>query len=179
MTITDPTIVEADAAAPGTAPVEAEGKKRKPGRPRKSRTPGAGDTTPRPSAPAAGRGPGRPSGLDKLEEHLTAQFATIGMVAFAFDPRVGAILVEDAGAHGKALAQLAGQNAKVRKFLEGGLTGSAWIGVAVAFGSTGFKIAQAVKAAPDAAPQAPAAASTSPGSVSPLFSSFGTGTDGP
>lgn len=173
MTTTDDTMAGPD----GTAPVEAEGTgKRKPGRPRKPRTPGAGDTTPRPSAPAAGRGPGRPSGLDKLEEHLTAQFATLGMIAFAFDPRVGAILVEDAGAHGKALAQLAGQNAKVRKFLEGGLTGSAWIGVAVAFGSTGFKIAQAVKATET--PQVPAAP-TAPASVSPLFSSFGTGTDGP
>lgn len=173
MTTVDETMSE----APGTAP-EAEGTgKRKPGRPRKPRTPGAGDTSPRPSAPTAGRGPGRPSGLDKLEEHLTAQFATLGMIAFAFDPRVGAILVEDAGAHGKALAQLAGQNAKVRKFLEGGLTGSAWIGVAVAFGSTGFKIAQTVKA-PEA-PPAPAATPTAPASVSPLFSSFGTGTDGP
>lgn len=177
MTVTeDPTIANDTTAPP--APVAEGSSKRKPGRPREERKPGASDTTPRSSAPAAGRGPGRPSALDKLEEHLTAQFATLGMIAFAFDPRVGAILVEDAGAHGKALAQLAGQNPKVRRFLEGGLTGSAWIGVAVAFGSTGFKIAQAVKATPDAAPQAPAAAPPS-GSVSPLFSSFGTGTDGP
>ena len=162
-------------------PQEAAAPRRGPGRPRKTRkAAGSTDTAPRPSS-AAGRGPGRPTNIEKLGEHLTAQFVALGMVAFAFDPRVGAILVDDAPAHGAALAKLAEQNPRVRRFLEGGLTGSAWIGVAVAFGSTGFKIAQAVKSpaeAPASSPE-PTSSQASGAPVTSLFGSFATGTDGP
>lgn len=140
MTVTDtePTAPATEVPPPG---------KRPPGRPKGSKTRGGnGDTTPKPAPPTAGgRSPGRPSSIDKLAEHLQAQFAGLGLLVFAFNPTVGGILVEDSEAHGKALAALAEQNPKIRKMLEGGVTGSAWVGVAIAFGSTGMKVSRALR----------------------------------
>ena len=153
------------AEAPATPP------KRGRGRPRKNPTTG-GDTAPRREETAA-RGPGRPSNSQKLEKSLTDQFGSVAMLAMATDPRVGLILMEDAPAHAAALTKLAEQNPKVRKMLEGGLTGSAWFGVLFAFGSTGYRIVQATKPAP-AAPAADAA----PAPPATPLRIFGTGTDG-
>lgn len=131
---------------PPTSPMEQP--KRGPGRPRKAGGPlaGNGDTTPKPQPSTDGRGPGRPSNLAKLADNLTAQFAGLGSLVFALNPTVGAILIEDAASHGQALAKLAESNPKIRKALEGSVTGSAWVGVAVAFGSTAIRITAATKA---------------------------------
>lgn len=151
---------------PPAAEAGTEAPKRRVGRPRTARP---RDTAPKPDPETAGqRSPGRPSKIDQLEKHLTEQFAFVGTLVFVVDPRVAVILIEDAPAHGRALAKLAEQNPKVRKILEGSLTGSAWLGVLMAFGSTGVKIAQATKV-PPAAPEAPAS------TVAPLFPMGNTG----
>ena len=157
------------AAGPAEAPEGAPEARRRPGRPlgarsRKVSAP-ASDTAPRRTETAA-RGPGRPSTIAKLEEHLGTQFMALAGIAMLFDPRVGLIMAEDAPAHAKALAQLADQNPKVRKFLEGGLTGSAWVGVAIAFGTTGVKIAGALQTPKDA---------PAPAGEASLFRLFGGG----
>lgn len=124
---------------PSPPPVAEPGSgKRGPGRPRSSGN--WSDTSPKPEKSTAGRPPGRPSNIDKLADSLTAQFAGLAMLVFPFDPAIGTVLLEDAPAHGAALAELAKSNPKIRRLLEGGITGSAWVGVAVAFGSTGVKI---------------------------------------
>jgi hypothetical protein len=130
--------------------------KRGRGRPRKS----AGDSKPKASpasAPEAGRGPGRPRAIDKLADQLSAQFVALAALVMLANPTVGMVLMEDAPAHGAALAKLADANPKVRRLLEGGVTGSAWLGVAVAFGTTAYKVSLAVKVEQLGAGEAPAA----------------------
>jgi hypothetical protein len=131
---------------PTVAELEApEAPKRGRGRPRKAKPSGAGDTKPKPPAAEAGRGPGRPRAIDKLGDQLSAQFVALAAIVMMVNPTVGLILMEDAPAHGAALAKLADSNARVRKLLEGGVTGSAWLGVAVAFGTTAYKVNVALK----------------------------------
>jgi len=51
------------------------------------------------------------------------------------------VIIEDAEKNGKALAAWAESNPKVRRIIEGGLSGSAMIGFILAISSTGLKIA--------------------------------------
>lgn len=154
--------------------------KRGRGRPRKNPTAG-GDTAPRREETAA-RGPGRPSNAQKLEKSLTDQFGAIALMVMMLDPRVGSILLEDATQHAAALAKLAEQNPKVRKMLEGGLNGSAWFGVIVAFGSTGYRIVQATKQPPEQLTPTEHVPFGAGGGAVPVdfgrWSTYGTGTDG-
>ena len=138
-------MTDTEPAAPRTEPAAAPPIKRGPGRPRKTPRVGNGDTRPTPPPSSAGRSPGRPTNIDRLADHLATQFLGLGMLVFAFNSAVGAILVEDAPAHAKALAALAEQNPKVRKLLEGTITGSAWLGVAIAFGSTAMRVSGALR----------------------------------
>lgn len=144
------------AATADATPTDA---KRGPGRPRGSRTrKPKGDSAPRTAR--AERGPGRPSNIDKLTEQLATLFTEMGAIAFVVNPAVGAIIIEDAQSNAQALARVAATNDRVRRMLSGGVNGSAWIGLLIAFGSTGMKIRAALTPAPalgDAPPSDPLA----------------------
>lgn len=121
------TEAEPDAAEP-VEPVEAA----KPKRTRKRSTTG-----------------GRPNGKDKRREAVADQLTSIGMAlsgialvsgqpALAADGRA---VLDHSDNIATALAELAETNQRVAKFIDGGVTGSAWLGVAIAVGGLARDIA--------------------------------------
>jgi hypothetical protein len=139
--MSDTLTVELDTAAvpappeppPEPAPAKAKAK-RGPGRPRKVKTPepssagaASGDRPP-------SRGPGRPSNSDKLREKLTVELSALGAFVAFLQPADGEVIVRRAPEVADALVKLAETNQRVRRVLEGTLTSSAWLGVAIAVG---------------------------------------------
>ena len=92
---------------------------------------------------------GRPSGKDKRREAVADQLTSIGMalngVGFvAGQPALaadGRAVLDHADNIAGALAELAETNPRVAKFIDGGVSGSAWIGVAIAVGGLARDIA--------------------------------------
>lgn len=92
---------------------------------------------------------GRPSGKDKRREQVADQLTSIGMalngVGFvAGQPALaadGRAVLDHADNIATALAELAETNPRVAKFIDGGVSGSAWIGVAIAVGGLARDIA--------------------------------------
>lgn len=129
--------------------------RRRRGRPRKDAD--TGDTLPKPppaeptaaepKAPkepkepkSAARGAGRPSARDKLEQHLAEQLGAIALTVTLFHPGDGQAIMRRAPECAHQLARLADQNPRVRRLLESGMTSSAWLGVAIAFGGLAMEI---------------------------------------
>lgn len=92
---------------------------------------------------------GRPSGKDKRREAVADQLTSIGMalngVGFvAGQPAIaadGRAVLDHAENIAQALAELAETNERVARFIDGGVSGSAWIGVAIAVGGLARDIA--------------------------------------
>lgn len=157
--------------------------KRRRGRPRIERDASTGDTLPKDAPPASAatkpppkepkpaRGAGRPSSRDKLEQSLAEQLGAIALTLSLFHPRDGQAIMRRAPECAASLARLADQNPKIRKLLESGMTSSAWLGVAIAFGGLGMELAANHGAAPAlfATPEPGAGASDPFGKLGFLF----------
>lgn len=79
----------------------------------------------------------------KLEDMFTELGAAVMM--FGTSPAVeadGEAIIQRADRLSTALVRLANENAAVARFIDGGVSGSAWLGVAMAFGGLGMAIAQ-------------------------------------
>lgn len=129
--------------------------KRRRGRPRaKERDEQTRDSLPKPPEPPAepkpsrsrassassSRGPGRPSVRDKLETQLAEQLGALALTVVLFHPADGQAIMRRAPDCAAALARLAEQNPRIRRLLESGMTSSAWLGVAIAFGGLAMEI---------------------------------------
>lgn len=121
--------LDAQVAPPAPSPVAAPAKK-------------AAKKAPKPARDTAPRSPGRPSNIEKLGDQLGTQLTAIGALVMLANQADGEAVVRRAPELGDALAKLAEQNPRVRRLLEGGLTSSAWMGVAIAFGGLGLEIAR-------------------------------------
>lgn len=103
----------------------------------------------KPKRDTAPRSPGRPTTDEKLTEQVAEQLHALGFSIVG----VGAVLGSDVTAadgaavmdHAQPIAEslvnLSKQNASVRKFLQTGVEGSAWIGVGIAVAALGRDIA--------------------------------------
>jgi hypothetical protein len=141
---------------------ETTGKRRR-GRPATKRDESTGDSLPKETNAAdaplkpppaakepkpAARGAGRPSSRDKLEQSLAEQLGAIALTLSLFNPRDGQAIMRRAPECAASLARLADQNPKIKRLLESGMTSSAWLGVAIAFGGLGMELAANHGAAP-------------------------------
>jgi hypothetical protein len=124
------------------APADAKPKKRT-----RKRTPAA-DRAPRTVERNKGGRPTKAVADDKeLQRQLADAFGTLGfaVMAFAQSPAVeadGSAIIERSEKLAESLVALARQNDAVRRFLTSGIPGSAWLGVAGAFGGLGLAIAR-------------------------------------
>lgn len=85
----------------------------------------------------------RPSGRPvALEPQLTEMFLMVGMVLASFNARDGEIVAANAPALGKAWANLAKEDKRVKAAIERLMTGSAWGQVIFVTGGMAFAIAQ-------------------------------------
>lgn len=138
------------------------------------------DTEPTPAKKAAApkrdrkpRGPGRPSNSEKRTQRLAEQISSIGLVLAGLGAvRQSEPLAADAESvmrHAEpiaeALSKLADENKTVAKYLDAGMTGSAWLGLVMAVGGLGVEIASNHGALSGGADQVERAAGPSGASV--------------
>jgi hypothetical protein len=142
--------------APALDPTAAAEAPKKRGR-RAPRAARAATSTSTDSSPK--RGPGRPSNTERLERQLCDQLGAIALTVAVLHPQDGMTLARRAPELAAAFAKLAEQNPRIRKMLEGSLTGSAWLQLTFALGGLGLELAQnhrAIPAPPSGEAPAPA-----------------------
>lgn len=95
---------------------------------------------------ASGRPRGRPPGLEK---QITEFYQSIGMGVGFFNMDDGVAVMEAAEPAGKAWAELAQKNAKVKQAWETILTGSAWSAIVMVHAPLAYTIARNHNLAPE------------------------------
>lgn len=75
---------------------------------------------------------GRSRRQGKIAKELESLYATMGTMAYPFNPRVGATVIQQAGPCAEALEELARSDPRVRRALEALLTTGAWSAVIAA-----------------------------------------------
>lgn len=127
-------------------------------------TASSGDRDPR---PAPGRKPGRPSNAEKRVEKLGDSLREIGLSVAIIYPADGVLIAERADSVAEAFGTLAEENEAVRRWLDRGIQGSAWVGVVMAVAP----IALGIAANHGVFGASPAGA----GAIGDVVSMFGTG----